>query len=87
MNSLEFIDKEIEQTKIDLCIWKVGLESKKYLKDKLQTLQQIKSELEAWYIVKKHLNRGEYVGLKNFFRFDLDKYNTLEKALEVNNNE
>lgn len=68
MNSLEFIEKEIDVTKKQLVKYPLSKEQSdpnykhkeadiqyihnKYYTERLQTLQQIKSELEAWEIVK-----------------------------------
>lgn len=62
MNSLEFINQEIEHIKnvleTDADIFETLPIVKDYrsrLKEELQTLQQIKTELEAWENVKKYL--------------------------------
>lgn len=105
MNSLEFIEKEIKTTKksysaFDLDYMLFGRESDKKeserLLKKLKHLQQIKTELEAWYILKFDLEHtenelGEHeIELRKFYT-DADveihdtkeKYYTLKKALEV----
>ena len=72
MNSLEFIEKEIEAAIKDI-EWEKTLLEKEFdlikcghlreiickLTKKLQTLQQIKSELEAWYSIKQGIKLCE----------------------------
>lgn len=70
MNSLEFIEKEINKIKLVLDkktreLHQLPKEEKWFkkaykkivekLKEELNTLEQIKTELEAWEVVKKHL--------------------------------
>ena len=107
MNSLEFIDREISSTEIDLWYSKRLLienppseELKKemleikinVLERNMKCLQQIKSELEAWYVVKK---RRSYAYIKHKNLFDLSvtlstndpDCERLLKALEVEEND
>lgn len=79
MNSLKFIEKEIKH-------WKKVIEHQpssnniqKHLNDKLQTLQQIKSELEAWEIVK---NKGVDMLIFMLYYDNLEEYNNYIKSLE-----
>ena len=56
MTSLELINEEIELEKDYLKSKDIyGLKSKRYTEKRLQTLLQIKSELEAWYSIKSGL--------------------------------
>lgn len=65
MNSLGFIEREIESCKHEIQINKIRIENQfdktfyenraEVINEKLQTLQQIKSELEAWEAVKEYL--------------------------------
>lgn len=105
MNSLNFINKEIKATQrsysaFDLDYMLFGRDSDKKeaerLLKKLKHLQQIKDELEAWYILKEDLEHtenslGEHeIELRKFYT-DADveqddtkeKYYTLKKALEI----
>ena len=112
MNSLEFIDREISSTEIDLWYSKrLLIENppneklkKKMLKVKINVLernmkclQQIKAELEAWYVVKPRIRIKEIEDNGNFSKDYYRKYWTchengvreqeqvekIEKALEV----
>lgn len=98
MNSLEFIDREISSTEIDLWYSKRLLnenppkeELKKemlevninVLEKRMEYLQQIKTELEAWESVKSYLvDLGDVYVLA--ICNDDKEYLTLKKALEVN---
>lgn len=53
MNSLEFIDEEIKRYKAIVSI--VTGERKSYYKKVVNQLNQIKAELEAWYVVQEQL--------------------------------
>lgn len=94
MNSLEFINEEIKRYKTVIRI--VSGERKSYYKKVVKQLQQIKSELEAWYVLKPDLEHtenalGEHEIKFRKFYTDADvelhdtkeKYYKLKKALEV----
>lgn len=104
MNSLEFFEKEIERYKIIIIGTKAMLKEPRnedvinYLKndlkeyeEKVSHLQQIKSELEAWYICKKHLEyfpSDYYNGIPEEVitmtsKIDKKDYPIIKKALEV----
>lgn len=107
MNSLEFINKQIEVTKKQLAKYSLSKEQSdpnfkhkeadiqyihnKHYTEQLQTLQQIKTELEAWEVVKKHLEHfpdDYYNGIPEEIitmtsKIDKKDYPTLKKALEV----
>ena len=106
MNSLEYIDREISSTEIDLWYSKRLLienppneELKKemlevkinVLERNMKCLQQIKAELEAWEVVKKHLEyfpSDYYNGIPEdviTMTSEIDKidYPIIKKALEV----
>lgn len=104
MTKLEFIDREISSTEID--IWysnsilketpqkeelkREMLEVKiNVLKQKMFMLQQIKTDLEAWEVVKKNLKvypdetiRLETKEWMTIYTNYKDQYQTLKKALE-----
>ena len=89
MNSLEFIDKEIE--KIEQCLMINKTHS--VLNYKLKYFQQIKSELEAWEVCKKHLILDKTFHQIDFIDIHLhhdtkykEDYIKLKKALEVEEN-
>ena len=84
MNSLEFIEKEIEDKKENVKHWEKQLE--RYpndevftrgldrCKEQLQTLQKIKTQLEAWEICKKHHHINKYEDInkgRDKKRFDI----------------
>ena len=116
MTKLQFIDREISSTEID--IWysnsilketpqkeelkREMLEVKiKVLKQKMFMLQQIKTDLEAWEVVKKNIQEETQLCesiLGTYYRNTLvikrrgydscenkTEYDTLLKALEVEN--
>ena len=106
MNNLEFIEKEIHFISVVKKEYEKMLNDERpenqkgYLKtlikeygDKLQTLQQIKTELEAWEVVKKHLEyfpddywngiTEEIITMTS--QIDKKDYPTIKKALEVQN--
>lgn len=109
MNSLEYIDKQILFVKQNIQYHKELLATTeddesieiikstiKLLEPDLQTLQQIKAELEAWYVLKPDLEHtenklGEHEIELRVFYTDADvelhdtkeKYYKLKKALEV----
>ena len=64
MNSLEFIDKEIESLKamleLDDVLCELSDNDYKFCNDRLKTLHQIKSELEVWYVVKPCIRFEEH---------------------------
>ena len=95
--TIEFIEKEINicNQSIDFQT-QVAFESqtnqfkKRYhknealkLTEKLQSLKQIKAELEAWEVVKPCIKEGVSFTLSNFLKNNIDKFETLKKALEV----
>lgn len=53
------------------------------LTEKLQSLKQVKAELEAWEVVKPYIKEGVSFTLSNFLKNNIDKFETLKKALEV----
>lgn len=81
MISLEFIEKEIKNSKefldrairynLPICI--------KNEKEKLHNLQQIKSVLEAWEVVK---NKGVDMFIFMLYYNNLEEYNNYIKSLE-----
>lgn len=94
MNSLEFIDLEIEKLKailyLDDVVCELSDNDYKLCNDRIKKLQQIKAELEAWEICKRHLILD-----KEFHQIDLhlhhdtkykEDYLKLKKALEVKEN-
>ena len=99
MNSLKLINEEIEKLKafleLDDVLCLQTDEDYKFWNKRLQTFQQIKSELEALEVVKEELQivdktTNQYG--EPLYRYELnvigqDKINTLEKGLEVSNNE
>lgn len=105
MNSLEFINQEIEEAKHEIKINEIRIENMynktfyeeraEVLNNKLQTLQQIKIELEAWEVVKKDiiLDTDSYdcddmsctVAYAKFYTDDYEQLDKLYKALEVEN--
>lgn len=95
--TIEFIEKEINicNQKIDFQT-QVAFESqtnqfkKRYhenearkLTEKLHSLKQVKAELEAWEVVKPYIKEGVSFTLSNFLKNNIDKFETLKKALEV----
>ena len=58
MNSLEFVENEINLYKNAIKI-SSDKQKKTYYKQTIKTLQQIKFELEAWYVVKGTIVEGE----------------------------
>lgn len=102
MTSLELIEKEIEIAKKQLAKYPLDKEQSdpnykykeadiqyihnKYYTEQLQILQQIKSELEAWEVVKSRLTIGSFINMKSISK-DHTNYRIIEKALEVSKNE
>lgn len=96
--TIECIDKKIEQVKESITDFTLPL-AKILLKKELQTLEQIKCELEAWEVMKKRLIRKKYgvfrskdCSVHNYTRIylkeikedeDTEEYQTIKKALEV----
>ena len=103
MNNLEWINAEIENTKTYLGIAQCNEvmfgdennEVYKMLNNKLTYLNQIKTELEAWEAIKKHIEyfpedywngiTKEVIALTS--PFSREDYPIIKKALEVNKNE
>ena len=104
MTDLEFIEKEIQKAKELLQrLEKLKVISNKYelqlnevlekdTQEKLFYLQQIKSILEAWEVVKKHCDYQDYDRFncipEGFYLIEPIKgkdYLTIKKALEVEN--
>lgn len=103
MTSLEFIKKEIDVTKKQLAKYPLSKEQcdpnykhkeadiqyihNKYYTEQLQTLQQIKTVLEAWEIVKKDftLTWEEPNNASGYYLnyFGDCEYEKIKKALEV----
>lgn len=99
MNSLEFINSEIkfleDMINMDLALVEDEFDLQEISKkqEKLQTLQQIKTELEAWEVVKKDiiLDTDSYdcddmsctFEYAKFYTDDYEKLDKLYKALEV----
>lgn len=97
MNSLEFIDQEIISYK-HLVTFSSN-DRKKYYEECVLLLQQIKTILEAWevvneeFIIKPYYQQGKYPAIMirhpieddEFVRRGVkqEKYNIVEKALEV----
>lgn len=105
MNSLEFINQEIEDAKHEIKMNEIRIENMynktfyeertEVLNNKLQTLQQIKTELEAWEVVK-HLIYKRKMGEERFIQVmggvynegqcwtsGINPYEIIKKALEV----
>ena len=55
----------------------------KYLRNKLSVWEQIKTELEAWEVVKPYIDEGVSFTLSNFLKNNTSKFKTLKKALEI----
>ena len=105
MNSLEFIEKEIEDRKENVKHWEKQLErypndevftrGLNKSKEQLETLQQIKSALEAWEVVKHTIYKRK-MGEESFIQVmggvynegqcwtsGINPYEIIKKALEV----
>ena len=107
MNRLEFINQEIEEAKHEIKMNEIRIENMynktfyeeraEVLNNKLQTLQQIKTELEAWEIVKKNIcfdtdsydcdDRSCTFEYAQFHTDNEGELNILHKALEVKEDE
>lgn len=91
MNSLEFIDKEIESLKamleLDDVLCELSDNDYKFCNDRLKTLHQIKSELEVWYVVKPCIRFEEHsrawIYLNKIYK-DEPSYSVIEKNLLKN---
>lgn len=98
MNSLEFINKEIEIIKASCNAFKIDYElfhrdsdKKNYekLEEKLYHLQQIKNILEAWEVsitdpvILDTIKTLANGNSINWHRLPVEKRNTLKKVLEV----
>lgn len=103
MNSLEFINKEIELTKDVIentqealsndanseirmyCYFnkEAVLDKLNYAKERLQTLQQIKTDLEAWYEIKNLYLKGYFSRVS----LPVESHKKFQKALEVKEGE
>ena len=98
MNSLDFINKEIEfledMISMDLSLVEDDFDLQEIYKkqQRLRLLQQIKTELEAWEVCKSDnsilyvlqtLAKGESI---DWHRLPEEKQIKLKKALEVNEN-
>lgn len=104
MNSLEFINKEIDDLQTEIEHLKNAIRLKPVYADtfyecerakecqaRLNVLEQIKTELEAWEVVKKHLEyfpddywngiTEEIITMTS--QIDKKDYPTIKKALEV----
>lgn len=102
MNSLEFIEKEIEQIEREIKYKKLYIENNPNdkplklelisimigsLEKKLTHLQQIKCELEAWFVVKSFIRFEEHsrawIYLNKIYK-DEPSYSVIEKNLQKN---
>lgn len=101
--TIEFVEKEIENIKellgLDDVLCLSTDEDCKFWYNRLQALEQIKCELEAWEVMKKRLIRKKYgvfhskdCFVHNYTRIYLkeikedentEEYQKLKKALEV----
>lgn len=92
MTNLEFIEKEIKDIKNvldeeldenDLFIHSLIEEDyRSRLNDELQQLEQIKTKLEAWEVVKSRMKVDSFITMK-FVTKDTPNYRVIEKALKV----
>lgn len=95
MSNLKFIEKEIEDLKslleLDDVLCEITDNDYKYYTEQLQTLQQIKTILEAWEIVKQDfIVTWENPDIANGYYlkyFGDTEYETIKKALEVKEDE
>lgn len=88
MNSLEFIDKEIKNIvvflEIDEVLYELSDNDYKFYNDRLKTLQQIKTELEAWEVAKKNIVIDITGSLYTIQIYKQDEEcKIFEKALEI----
>lgn len=93
MNNIIFINKQIKKTKENILHWEEQL--KRYpeeevltrclnsCKEELTHLQQIKAELEAWYVVKPsihHIKEQRCFVIHNIYQNE--QYNFIMKGLK-----
>lgn len=95
--TIEFVEEEIENLKsmlkLDDVLCELSDEDYKWANDRLQTLEQIKAELEAWNLAKTGIYEGtEITGKYHDKAIKIDRrvyvegteqYKTFKKALEV----
>lgn len=85
--TIEFIEKEIEKLKdlleLDDVLCLTTDDHYKSWYDSLKMFQQIKAELEAWEVVKPYIDEGVSFTLSKFLKNNIDKFETLKKALEI----
>lgn len=88
MTSLEFIEKHIKETQTSIKAFELDYElfhregdkrDAEKLKQILHHLQQVKSELEAWEVVK---NKGVDMLIFMLYYNNLEEYNNYIKSLE-----
>ena len=92
MNSLKLINEEIEKLKtfleLDDVLCELSDNEYKLYNDRLQTLQYIKNELEAWYVVKPNIRFEEHsrawIYLDRISQ-DSPSYRVIEKSITKNN--
>lgn len=100
MNSLEYIEKEIDtynqlKERAILRIADEDDETELYklqrhidtLNKRIPIFQQIKAELEAWYVVKDKTMGNDYYYEIIIYKSEKDDYKKFEKALEVKEND
>lgn len=98
MNSLEFINREIESLQTEIEHLKNAIRLKSIYLDtfyecergkecqaRLNVLEQIKVELEAWQIVKNKTMGNDYLYEIVIYKSEKDDYEKFERALEVTN--
>lgn len=88
MNSLEYIENEIKEVKHEIKINTIRIENMinkifykeraEVLNNKLQTLEQIKTELEAWKVIK---NKGVDMLIFMLYIDNLQEYNDYISSL------
>ena len=97
MNSLEFIeniiknlsqlrkeeDKQIEDNKNYPSLLEIHICEKEHFEKEIARFEQIKAELEAWYVVKKHTIITDGGVIHMAVEDDEIGYEKLEKALEI----
>ena len=100
MNSLEFIeniikrgkeilkdiDKQIQENQNYPSLLEIHIREKERIEKEIVNFEQIKAELEAWYVVKKHTIITDGGVIHMAVEDDEIGYEKLEKALEVNEN-
>lgn len=95
--TIEFIEKEIKNIKelfeLDDALCLKTDEDYKFWYNRLQTLKQIKCELETWEIIKSSINLSENCedyknrAYLNVINYSDKEWLILKKTLEVDNNE